>query len=170
MRRPALNGAIVASASLLLGVAALGPSALADRNPRVSSIDYVDCDDIRGWVLPRFTGCRGDGPKSIEATLVRCSDLKRDVAATLSECVIDTRGGGKSAGKGGTGGGNGSGNDGGNDNGGGGGKGPSASASAGGSGSTATATSGSGPKASASAGPGGATGSASGGSGSVSTP
>ncbi len=173
MKRAALNGVNVAFACLALGVITPGTPALADRNPRVTSIDYVDCDDIRGWVLPRFTGCRGDGAQSIEATLVRCSDLKRDVAATLSECVIDTRGG-TSSGNGSASNGNRNGNDGGDggDNGGGngGGKGPSASASAGGSGSSATASSGSGPKASASAGPGGASGSASSGSGSVSSP
>lgn len=176
MKRAALSGVNVAFACLALGVITPGTPALADRNPRVTSIDYVDCDDIRGWVLPRFTRCRGDGAQSIEATLVRCSDLKRDMAATLSECVIDTRGG-TSSGNGSASNGNRNGNDGGDggdggDNGGGngGGKGPSASASAGESGSSAKANSGSGPKASASAGPGGASGSASSGSGSVSSP
>lgn len=160
----------MAVAGLALGISALATPAIAERNPRITTLDYVACEDIRGWILPRFTGCRGDGVKSIEATLLRCSDLKRDVASTLPECIIDTRGG-QSSGKGsaGRGGGNDGGDNGGDDNGGGG-KNSSASASASGSESSASASSGSGPKASASAGPGGASGSASGGSGSVSSP
>lgn len=165
MKRTALNGVMMASGCLVLGLAALGPSALADRNPRISSLDYIACDDLRGMVLPRFVACRGDGSQSIESILVRCSDLKRRIAATLPECALDSRGGNASNnGGGGTGPGPGNGGNGGNDgdndgdddHGGGGGKGPSAMATATGSGSQAKAKSGIGGSVSVTAGPTGA--------------